>query len=39
MLHGALAELRAADPAHRAQATQAVERLFLRGARPAADPN
>ena len=39
MLHGAMAELRAADPAHRAQATQAVERLFLRGARPAADPN
>ena len=31
MLHGALAELRAADPAHREQATQAVERLFLRG--------
>ena len=31
MLHGAMAELRAADPAHRDQATQAVERLFLRG--------
>ena len=31
MLHGAMAELRAADPAHREQATQAVERLFLRG--------
>ena len=39
MLHGAMAELHGADPAHRAQATQAVERLFLRGARPAADPN
>ncbi|MFD1892667.1 glutamyl-tRNA reductase [Ottowia beijingensis] len=32
MLHGAMAELRAADPAHRDQATQAVERLFLRSA-------
>ena len=31
MLHGALAELRAADPAHREQTTQAIERLFLRG--------
>ena len=31
MLHGAMAELRAADPAHREQATQAIERLFLRG--------
>ena len=30
MLHGAMAELRAADPAHREQATLAVERLFLR---------
>ena len=37
MLHGAMAELRAADPAHREQTTQAIERLFLRGARP--DPN
>ena len=31
MLHGAMAERRAADPAHREQATQAIERLFLRG--------
>ena len=31
MLHGAMAELRAADPAHREQTTQAIERLFLRG--------
>jgi glutamyl-tRNA reductase len=30
MLHGAMAELREADPAHVAQATQAVQRLFLR---------
>jgi glutamyl-tRNA reductase len=30
MLHGALAELRSADPAHREQTTQAVQRLFLR---------
>jgi glutamyl-tRNA reductase len=30
MLHGAMAELREADPAHVAQATQAVHRLFLR---------
>ena len=39
MLHGAMAELHGADPAHREQTTQAIERLFLRGARPAADPN
>ncbi len=32
MLHGALAELHGADPAHREQTTQAIERLFLRGA-------
>ena len=31
MLHGALAELHGADPAHREQTTQAIERLFLRG--------
>ena len=31
MLHGALAELRAADAGHRDQTAQAVERLFLRG--------
>ena len=31
MLHGAMAELRSADPAHRNQTTQAIERLFLRG--------
>ncbi|MDO5623467.1 MAG: glutamyl-tRNA reductase [Pseudomonadota bacterium] len=31
MLHGALAELHGADPAHREQAQQAVQRLFLRG--------
>jgi hypothetical protein len=30
MLHGAMAELREADPEHVAQATQAVQRLFLR---------
>jgi glutamyl-tRNA reductase len=30
MLHGALAELRAADPTHREQTMQAVQRLFLR---------
>ncbi len=30
MLHGALAELRSADPAHRQQTMQAVQRLFLR---------
>ena len=30
MLHGALAELRSADPAHREQTMQAVQRLFLR---------
>ena len=30
MLHGALAELRAADAGHRDQTAQAVERLFLR---------
>ena len=29
MLHGALAELRAADPTHREQTMQAVQRLFL----------
>ncbi len=31
MLHGAMAELRTADPAHREHTTQAIERLFLRG--------
>jgi glutamyl-tRNA reductase len=30
MLHGAMAELREADPEHVAQATRAVQRLFLR---------
>jgi glutamyl-tRNA reductase len=30
LLHGALAELRSADPAHREQTMQAVQRLFLR---------
>jgi glutamyl-tRNA reductase len=30
LLHGALAELRSADPAHRDQTIQAVQRLFLR---------
>ena len=30
MLHGAMAELNAADPAHRDQTTQAITRLFLR---------
>jgi glutamyl-tRNA reductase len=30
MLHGAMAELREADPEHVAQATNAVQRLFLR---------
>jgi glutamyl-tRNA reductase len=30
MLHGAMAELREADPEHVAQATHAVQRLFLR---------
>jgi len=30
MLHGALAELHAADPGHRAQLAQTVSRLFLR---------
>ena len=30
MLHGALAELRSADPDHREQTVQAVQRLFLR---------
>ena len=30
MLHGALAELRSADPEHREQTMQAVQRLFLR---------
>ncbi|HMN20320.1 MAG TPA: glutamyl-tRNA reductase [Ottowia sp.] len=34
MLHGAMAELRASDPAQREQTAQTVERLFLRGARP-----
>jgi glutamyl-tRNA reductase len=29
-LHGAIAELHAVDPAHRAQTTQAITRLFLR---------
>jgi glutamyl-tRNA reductase len=33
MLHGALAELRAADPTHREQTMQAVQRLFLRQGR------
>ena len=31
MLHGAMAELHGADPAHREQTTQAIERLFVRG--------
>ncbi len=31
MMHGAMAELHGADPARREQATQAIERLFLRG--------
>jgi glutamyl-tRNA reductase len=31
MLHGAMAELRSADPAHREQTSHAIERLFLRG--------
>ncbi len=30
MLHGAMAELNAADPAHREQTTQAISRIFLR---------
>ena len=30
MLHGAMAELNAADPAHREQTAQAITRLFLR---------
>jgi glutamyl-tRNA reductase len=30
MLHGALAELRSADPAHRELTMQTVQRLFLR---------
>ena len=30
MLHGAMAELHAVDPAHREQTTHAIERLFLR---------
>jgi glutamyl-tRNA reductase len=30
MLHGAMAELHAGDPAHREQTTQAISRLFLR---------
>ena len=30
MLHGAMAELRSADPAHREQTIQTVQRLFLR---------
>ena len=30
MLHGAMAELHSADPAHREQTTQAISRLFLR---------
>ena len=30
MLHGAMAELRSADPAHRDQTVEAVQRLFLR---------
>jgi len=30
MLHGALAELRSADPQHREQTMQTVQRLFLR---------
>jgi glutamyl-tRNA reductase len=33
MLHGALAELRSADPTHREQTMQAVQRLFLRQGR------
>ena len=31
MLHGAMAEMRSADPAHREQTSHAIERLFLRG--------
>lgn len=39
MLHGALAELHAADPAQRHEVAQTVSRLFLRGAsRDPADP-
>ncbi|HOB66822.1 glutamyl-tRNA reductase [Ottowia sp.] len=34
MMHGALAELHGADPDHREQTTQAIERLFLRGKAP-----
>ena len=30
MLHGAMAELRSADPEHREQTMQTVQRLFLR---------
>jgi glutamyl-tRNA reductase len=33
MMHGALAELRSADPAHREQTMQTVQRLFLRQGR------
>jgi glutamyl-tRNA reductase len=33
MLHGAQAELRSADPAHREQTLQAIQRLFLRQGR------
>ena len=37
MLHGAMAELHAAEPGSREQTTHAIERLFLRGARPNTD--
>ena len=33
MLHGAFAELHAADPAHRERSAEAVSRLFLRGSK------
>jgi len=35
MLHGAMAELNASDPAHREQTSDAIARLFLRGKLPA----
>jgi len=34
MLHGAMAELNATDPAHREQTSDAIARLFLRGKLP-----
>jgi glutamyl-tRNA reductase len=39
MLHGALAELHAADGEHRAQVAQTVSRLFLRGASTSPRPD